>query len=137
MNTTNNNVFLARGGGVSGKGLLVIGGGDAFVTAHEEGRKSRKNNALKLLAGKLGTIRKNKAGTCFVLDLTRGGEILCVGTAGGVCSSTDELNVLTREGKAWWCKTTNGGGHDSLWIVASDNLAAKIEAKKKAAQTTL
>ena len=135
MNTNNNkNVFLARGGGLSGKGLLVIGGGDAFIAAYEEGVKSRKNNALFTLRGQRGVIRKNKAGTCFVLDLTRGGETICVGTAGEICSTTEELNTLTREGSSWWCKTTNGGGCDSIWIVASDKIADKIAAFKKAAE---
>lgn len=122
-----NGVFLARGGCRPGKGLLVLNGGEAFEASHQAESKSRKNYALALLAGKRGILRKNKAGTCFVLDLSRGGETLCWGTAKGLGMSVDDLNSLAREGKAWWCKTTNGGGCPSYWILASDALANRLK----------
>lgn len=124
----NSKTFLSRGGCFSGAGLLVVGGPKKFVEYVAEGYKSHKNKALRCLAGMRGVMRRGQR--CFVLDVSKGvGERLLVGTPEELGATTAELNVLTRLGKAWWCKTTNGGGCPSLWVVADEDFARRRDAK--------
>lgn len=121
------NIFLAKGGSCQGRGLLVVNPPDTFRSAHESGYKSGKNDALYTLRGLHGVVRR--ADNCCVLTLGQGEEI-CVGTAGQLTTTTDAMNVLARTGSAWWCKDTNGGGQASVWVVASNTIAAGVRAAK-------
>lgn len=114
---------MAKGGCIQGKGLLVLNPPADFQAGYEAGYKSRKNSALYKLSGLRGIVRRNAAGTCFVLEVGRGEEI-AVGTAGELGFTTDQMNVMARDGRAWWCKDTNGGGCASIWVVASNAVAA-------------
>jgi hypothetical protein len=123
-----NTVYLSKGGCIQGRGLLVVNPPAAFVSSHEAGIKSRKNLSLWDLAGLRGTMSRRE--NCFVLEVGHGEEI-AVGANLGL--TREQRNAMATAGQAWWCKTTNGGGCDSLWVAVS-NAVSEIERQRKAAE---
>lgn len=111
---------FSRGGSISGSQLLVLDGPDSWardVVADTNARKkSRVNLRLKDLDGLAGAIRRNRKNTCTVLTVGAGSGQIRVGFAADLGMSVEALNARARDGRAWWCKTTNGGGNDSLWV---------------------
>lgn len=102
-----NRVFLS-GQGV--KGVLVIGisargpeKAKSFI-ASCGGWKSRANSALLCLDGEKGEIRKNKAGTCWVIDLASPrGTTLFAWTSGPREVRLAGPRLNTSNGAAHWC----------------------------------
>lgn len=90
-----------------GKGVLVLSISALPAEKRAEfisacgGWKSRRNSALLVLDGERGEIRRNAAGTCWVIDLasSRRAVMFAWAASGGTKFSGPRLN------------TTNGGGH--------------------------
>lgn len=101
------NVFLS-GNGV--KGVLVLGisalgfeKAKSFI-ASCGGWKSHANSALLCLDGEKGEIRKNKAGTCWVIDLASPRDTtLFAWTSGPGDTQLAGPRLNTTNGAAHWC----------------------------------
>lgn len=106
--------FCSKGGCAQGKGLLVIGGPEQFHISYKKGYKSHKNRELRQLNGLVGTMRKNKAGTCKVLEVGIGTQTIHVGTLSELPFTKKELSGDMT--KVWSCYDTNGGGNAPLII---------------------
>jgi hypothetical protein len=114
--------FCAKGGCAQGKGLLVIGGPDAFHDAYESGYKSHKNRELRThLNGLKGVMSFNRAKTCKVLRVGFGNTIH-VGTLNQLIAlghTKDQLQKDVKNGKAWVFYDTNGGGNAPVIITTN------------------